>query len=92
MWQMIQNINTNSVGHLIGQSSFAASDPVAARPTNDADAALHVSFDDLINKAKAPDPAEATAVEEARQLLISGQLTSPQNIQSAAQNILRFGI
>lgn len=89
---MIQNINTNNVGHLIGPSSFPTSDPVAARRTNDADAALHVSFDDLISKAKDPDPTEATAVEEARQLLLSGQLTSPQNIQSAAENILKFGI
>lgn len=89
---MIQNINTNGVGHLIGQSSFPTSDPVPTRKTDDADAALHISFDDLISKAKDPGSAEATAIEEARQLLLSGQLTSPQNIQSAAQNILKFGI
>jgi hypothetical protein len=92
MWQMIQNINTNSVGHLIGQSSVPSTDPVVARRTNDADAALHVSFDDLIGKAKDSAEVEATAIEEARQLLLSGQLTSHENIVSAAQNILNSGI
>ncbi len=89
---MIHNINTNSVGHLMGQASLSAADPVATRPANDADAALHISFDDLIGKAKDSTEAQATAVEEARQLLLSGQLISPENIASAARNILTSGI
>jgi hypothetical protein len=89
---MIHNINNNNVGHLIGQPTVPTADPVANRPKNDADAALYVSFDDLIGKADDSDKAQAAAVEEARQLLLSGQLTSPEHIRSAAQSIVTFGI
>jgi hypothetical protein len=89
---MINNIDINRVGHLMGQASFPTPDPVNTRQTNQADAALHVSFGDLISQAKNSAEADAAAVEEARQLLVSGQLTSLENVQSAAQNILSFGI
>jgi hypothetical protein len=89
---MINNIDINRVGHLMGQASFPTPDPVDTRRSNEADAALQVSFEDLINQAKNSAEADAATVEEARQLLLSGQLTSQENVQSAAQNILKFGI
>lgn len=89
---MIHNIDNNRVGQIMGQASMPTPDPVNTRQTNEADAALHVSFADLISQAKDSAQADAAAVEEARELLLSGKLTSPQNVQSAAQNILNFGI
>ena len=89
---MINNIDANRVGHLMGQATFPTPDPVNTRQSDQPDAALHVSFDSLIVQAKDSAKADATAVEEARQLLLSGRLTSPENVRSAAQNILSFGI
>ena len=89
---MINNIDRNQVGHPVGQPPLPNTDPVATRPVNDADAAFQVRFGDLINQAKQSTGVDTDAVREARQLLNSGQLTSPENIASAARNILRFGI
>ena len=90
--EMINNINRNQVGHLVGQPSLPNTDPTTTRPVNTADAALQVRFGDLINQAKQSAETDTDAVREARQLLESGQLTSPENIASAAANMLSFGI
>lgn len=89
---MIHNIDANRVGQIMGQASMPTPDPVNTRQTSQADAALHVSFGDLINQAKDSAQADAAAVEEARELLLSGKLTSPENVQAAAQNMLSFGV
>jgi hypothetical protein len=88
---MIDNINNHQVGHLLGQPALPNAD-AAAKPENGADAALQVSFGDLINQAKQSAVDDSRAVAEARELLESGQLTSAENIESAARNILNFGI
>ena len=89
---MINNIGGNQVRHLVGQSAPANTDSAAAHPTEQADAALQVRFGDLINQAKQSAETDTDALREARQLLNSGRLTSPENIASAAKNILSFGI
>jgi hypothetical protein len=89
---MINNIDRNQVGHLVGQPSPPSADPAAKRPVSDADASLQVRFGDLINQAKQSAQTDTDAVRQARQLLNSGQLTSPENIASAARNILSFGL
>lgn len=89
---MINNIDRNQIGHLVGQPSLPGADPAAARPVSDADASLQVRFGDLINQAKQSATTDTDAVREARQLLNSGQLTSAENIASAARNILSFGV
>jgi len=89
---MIDNINSNQIGHLMGQPSLPNADPAASRPAEDADAALQVRFGDLINLAKQSAQADTEAMREARELLNSGQLTSKANIESAARNMLTFGI
>lgn len=89
---MINNIDRNQVRHLVGQPSLPNTDPATARPADQADAALQVRFGDLINQAKQSAQTDTDAVHEARQLLNSGQLTSPENIVSAARNMLNYGI
>jgi len=89
---MINNIDRSQLGQLAGQPPLPGADPAATRPVNDADASLQVRFGDLINQAKQAAETDTDAVREARQLLASGQLTSPENIASAARNILSFGI
>lgn len=89
---MINNIDSNQVRHLVGQPAPANTDPATTRPASQADAALQVRFGDLINQAKQSAQTDDAAVCEARQLLNSGQLTSPENVASAAMNMLNFGI
>ena len=89
---MIDNINPHQVGQLMGQPSLPSADPAASRPAQDADAALQVRFGDLINQAKHSAQTDAEVVQQARELLDSGQLTSKENIEAAARNILTFGI
>lgn len=89
---MIDKLNADQVGHLVGKA--AAPNPEAAdkRAPNDTDVTCQVSFADLINQARESATADAAAVEQAKALLLSGQLTSPENIRSAAESILRFGV
>ncbi len=89
---MINNINSNQIGHLMGQQPLPNADPAVSRPTEDADAALQVRFGDLISQAKQSAQTDTDAVKEARGLLRSGRLTSPENIASAAENMLTYGI
>ena len=89
---MIENINASQVGSILGNTPLQSPDPAKSRPANNLDATLQISFADLIEKAKQPPVADADAVQQARELLLSGKLTSPENIRSAAQSILDFGI
>jgi hypothetical protein len=89
---MIGNIDANQAGHIVGKTSVPNSEPANRRAQEDTDVTLQVSFADLINKAKDSVPGDANAVEEARELLRLGQLTSPERIHSAIEDILRSGI
>lgn len=89
---MIDNINANQVGHLLGRASVPNPDATSRPAPNDTDVTLQVSFADLIAKAKESATPDATSLEQARELLLSGELVSPENIRSAAENMLRFGV
>jgi hypothetical protein len=89
---MIENISTSQTSPILGNTPLQSVDPAKSRPANDSDATLQISFADLIEKAKQSSAANTDSVQEARELLLSGKLTSPENIRSAAENILDFGI
>jgi len=89
---MIDNINTNQVGYLFGQPTASNTDPAVTRPANDVDAALQVRFGDLIAQAKQSAKTDTDAVREARRLLDSGNLITQENVRSAAENMLSYGI
>jgi hypothetical protein len=89
---MIENISSSQASPLLGNTPLQSVDPAKSRPTDDLDATLQISFADLIEKAKQPPADNTQAVQEATDLLLSGKLTSPENIRSAAQSILDFGI
>lgn len=61
-------------------------------PQNDADVSVQVDYASLIEQAMQQPEEDAQIVEQARELLLSGRLESPQNITEAAENIARFGI
>jgi len=89
---MIDNISANPMGQLVGKTPLSQGDPANTRAQNDLDVALQVDFAGLIDRAKQARQADAATVQEARKLLLSGELTAPKNVQSAAMNILKYGI
>ena len=89
---MINNIQNNQIAHAMGTNGLPHADATNKRVAQGVDATLQVNFADLINQAMQPTEAEVNAVQKARELLAAGQLTSPENIRSAAQNIVSFGI
>ncbi len=89
---MIEKINNNQIQDVSKELSSKQSKPSGTPASSGVDASLQVSYDSLIEKAKQIPQEDAAAVERARELLLSGQLESPENIQEAAENIIKFGI
>jgi hypothetical protein len=89
---MIDNIQNHQVAHAMGSSTLPHAEGANRRFCKDSDATVQVNFADLIDQAVQTAETDADAVPKARELLQSGQLTTPENIRSAAQNIVTFGI
>lgn len=89
---MIEKINNNQIPDILKESSFEQPELPRGSVSNQADASLQVSCESLIEKAKQPPQEDADAVQRARQLLLSGQLDSPENIRATAETIVNFGI
>jgi hypothetical protein len=88
---MIDNI-INQVRPTLGQTPLPHADSANMRPAGDSDATIQVDFADILNQARQAEEADSDAVEKARALLLSGRLTSPENVRAAAENILNLGI
>ena len=59
---------------------------------NEEDVSLQVDYAPLIDKAMQTPQPDDTAVQQAKQLLLSGRLDTPENIRAAAENIIMFGV
>jgi hypothetical protein len=88
---MIDNV-VNHVGQALGKTPLPHPDPANMRPASDSDATIQVEFADILNRAKQTDEVDSDAVQKARALLLSGRLTSPENVRAAAESILNTGI
>jgi arginine utilization protein RocB len=89
---MIDKINNNQISNILKDSSSKQSNVSNAEANSQADASLQVSYGSLVEKAKQIPSEDVDAVERARQMLLSGELDSPENIRKAAENIAKFGI
>jgi hypothetical protein len=89
---MIDNVHNNQISHAMGANASPHPDAANKPAADESDATFQVNFADLINQAIQPSETEKDAVQKARELLQSGRLTTPQNIQSAAENIVTFGV
>ena len=87
---MIDKININSV--LFDGSTPNQPERSKLAQNQQADATLQISFEALIEQATKIPPADADAVNRARQLLESGRLDNIENIRQAAENIASFGV
>jgi len=88
---MIDNV-TNRVGQALSKTAMPHPDPANIRPASGSDATIQVEFADILNRARQAQEADSDAVQKARELLLSGRLTSPENIRAAAESILNTGI
>ena len=89
---MISKINSNNLPDVRKDSSSGQSGRLRTSDNNKADASLQISYGTIIEKAGQEPIEDTNKVERARQLLLSGELDSPENIRKAAENILKFGI
>ncbi len=89
---MIEKVNTNQIQNFLEKPSSRLPGHVAAASGNDADVSVQVDFASFVDAAMQTPETDSQAVEKARQLLLSGQLESPENIKQAAENIITFGI
>ncbi len=88
---MIDKIDNNQPLIEPGPASGQASQPLAL-PKADDDVSVQVDYASLIEQALQEPQDDALRIQQARDLLLSGELESPRNIREAAQNILNFGV
>lgn len=89
---MIGKINSSQMQDIVEISSSKQSSPNEVSSNVGPDVSLQFDYVALIDKAMQSRPADTKAVEYARELLLSGQLESPENIQAAAEEIINYGI
>jgi len=89
---MIENINTNQPQNLLENSSSSQPGSAGAAQNNQPDVSLKVEYASLIDKAAQIQQTDTNALQQAKELLASGRLESPQNFQEAAENIIKFDI
>lgn len=87
---MIDKINSNQIQELLAKSS-RQSDSAETQNDNNLDVSLEVNYASLIRKAMEAAESDDNAVQEAKELLSSGQLESEEKIRAAAENIIKFG-
>jgi hypothetical protein len=89
---MIEKVDNNQIQNFLGKPSAKLPNLTPAVSGNDADVSVQVDYASFIDAAIQTPKTDSQAVEKARQLLLSGQLESPENIKQAAENIITFGI
>lgn len=88
---MIEKINNSPIQQFVKPVQPDAQNKVQNDITSES-ASASVSCDNLITQAQQMDTEDTQAVQNARKLLLSGQLDTPENIKKAAENILKFGV
>ncbi len=88
---MIEKIEINMPPIEPGPSSGQPDSP-GALPDNNVDVSVQVNYAFLIDKAMQIPQTDTQLVEQARELLLSGQLDSWESIKAAAASIVDGGI
>jgi len=89
---MIDEVDTNQIRDFLEKSSSRPPNSAGALPNDDADVSVQVNYASLIDNAMQGPQTDTRAVQRARELLLSGQLESPENVREAAENIVNLGI
>ncbi len=88
---MIEKIDINQP---MIEPGLSSGQPKSARAISDknADVSVQVSYASLIERALREPQSDAERLQQARELLLSGELESSENIREAAENIVKFGM
>jgi len=89
---MIDEVGTNNIRDFLEKSSSRPPNSAGALPNDDGDVSVEVSYASLIDNAMQSPETDTQAVQRARELMLSGQLESPESVQEAAENIVNYGI
>jgi hypothetical protein len=89
---MIDNVHMSQVGQSLSKTPLPHPDSPNTRAPGDSDAEVQINSGDILNQARQAEESDADAVRRARELLLSGRLTSPENVHATAENIITFGI
>ena len=86
---MVQEINKNQITGLFNETRKPLR---LGSEVTKADALLQTSYESVAEAVKQEPIEDTNKIEQARQLLLSGELDSPENILKAAKNILEYGV
>ncbi len=89
---MIDKIGTDRIRDVAEQSVARQTEAAKLPPESQIDASLQVDYASLVEKALQVPETNPSAVEEARELLLSGNLDTLESAREAARNILEYGI
>jgi len=89
---MIEEVNTNPIRDFLEASSSRQPDSAGPHPNDDEDVSVQVDYASLIDQAMQSPQTDNQTIQRARELLLSGELESLDNILEAAENIVTFGI
>ena len=89
---MINNIDAHRVQDILQKPAGKKNRAEQTTDVPSPDASIKVGYGNLIADALQLAQTEEGTVERARELIASGQLDTPENIRSAATNMLQFGI
>ena len=87
---IIKNIGPNTSGNGLDAAKQSGSNK--ALPVDTSDPTVKAQFASIIEKALKAEEVNLKAVQEAQDELDSGLLDTPEAINAAAQNILKYGI
>ena len=87
---MVQEINKNQITGIFNETRKPLK--LGVEGNTKADALLQTSYESVAEAVKQEPIEDTNRVERARQLLLSGELDSPENILKAAKNILEYGV
>jgi hypothetical protein len=89
---MIEKIDISQTQEFLKKPSSGQPNSAGALPNNGADVSLQLNYASFIDKATQTHQTDPKDVQRAHELLLSGQLESPEKVRAAAESILRFGI
>jgi hypothetical protein len=89
---MIDKIVTNNQPLIESGSSTGQPNNPRAFRGSDVDVSVQVNYASLVDKAMQPPKTDDQRVQQARELLKSGELLSKERAREAAENLLKYGI
>jgi hypothetical protein len=85
-------IDTNGIQDFLEKSAPGQFDASKTRPSDEGDASLRISYASLIDQAMQDAETDVDAIQQAQELLLSGELDNPDNARTAAEDIIKFGL